>query len=331
MVSIKDIARETGYSSATVSKALNGGTDIGKDTGEKIRAIAKQMGYFPNAAARALKTKRSYNLGVIFHQHMGSGLTHEYFASLLNSFKVEAESQDYEITFINNRSRSYLDHCRYRQCDGIMLACSKSVGQEVLELAQSEIPLVSIDYVFENRTAIISDNIHDMSNLVRHIYEKGHRKIAFIHGENIPVTQKRLASFHHTCSALGLIIPPEYVIPAKYHNPPTSSYATRELLNLNNPPTCILYPDDFAYIGGMNEIEHQGLSIPADISVAGYDGIYLSQVLRPKLTTLQQDTEKIGQTAAVELIKAIQNPKAYIPQAIIIKGTLLEGDSVKQL
>ncbi len=331
MISIKDIAKECGYSSATVSKALNGGTDIGKETGEKIRAIAKRMGYFPNAAARALKTRRTYNLGVIFHQHMASGLTHEYFASLLNSFKVEAERQDYEITFINNCSRTYLDHCRYRQCDGIMLACSNFANPEVLELAQSEIPMVSVDYAFDHRTAILSDNIQDMSNLIRYVHDKGHRKIAFIHGEDTVVTRKRLASFYQTCSALDLHVPTGYVKPAKYHDPPTSTQATRELLNLNDPPTCILYPDDFAYVGGMNEIEHRGLSIPEDISVVGYDGIYLSQVLRPKLTTLYQDSERIGKEAAVELIEAIQNPKIYIPKQIIVKGEILKGESVKQL
>lgn len=102
MVSLKDIAKECGVSTATVSKALNGQHDIGEETKARVRETAERMGYFPNAAARALKTNRSYNVGVLFQEEAGSGLTHEYFSGVLNGIKVQVEKMGYDVTFINN-------------------------------------------------------------------------------------------------------------------------------------------------------------------------------------------------------------------------------------
>lgn len=292
------------------------------------------MGYFPNATARALKTNRSNNLGVLFVDQTQSGLTHEYFSHVLNSFKVEAERLGYDVTFISRNigdfSMSYYEHCKYRKCDGVVVASVDFNDPAVVELVRSEIPTVTIDHVFDNRTAILSDNVHSIRDLVHYLYGHGHRKIAFVHGEETAVTKKRLASFYKTCEELGIEVPDAYIKSALYHDPKSSGLATRELLALSERPTCIMYPDDFSFIGGMNEIEKSGLSIPEDISVTGYDGIYLSQVLRPRLTTWRQDTEALGREAAAKLIEAIVAPKTFIPQQVIVPGRLVEGGSVRK-
>ena len=101
MVSLKTIAEKCGVSTATVSKALNDQRDISEETKSRVRKTAEALGYFPNAAARALKTNRSYNIGVLFEEEAGSGLTHEYFSGVLNGLKVQSEKQGYDITFIN--------------------------------------------------------------------------------------------------------------------------------------------------------------------------------------------------------------------------------------
>ena len=103
MISMKELAQHCGVSVATVSKALNDQNDIGESTKNKIKKAAVKLGYYPNAAARSLKTNRSYNIGVLFVDEANSGLTHEYFAAVLEGFKVEAEKQGYDITFINSR------------------------------------------------------------------------------------------------------------------------------------------------------------------------------------------------------------------------------------
>ena len=101
MVSLKDIAQRCGVSTATVSKALHDQKDIGAETKNRIKKIAKEMGYFPNAAARVLKTKESNNIGVLYFDEAAMGLTHEYFAGVLNGIKAQAEMLGYDITFIN--------------------------------------------------------------------------------------------------------------------------------------------------------------------------------------------------------------------------------------
>lgn len=335
MTTIKDISKKCGYSVSTISKALNDSDEIGEETKKKIKEAAKEMGYFPNAAARLLKTNRSNNIGVLFVDEMQSGLTHEYFSAVLNSLKVEAEGLGFDITFISQNigdiTMSYYEHARYRNCDGIVIACVDFYDPAVIELINSDIPTVTIDHMFNASTAILSDNLSGSRDLVHHIAERGHTRIAFIHGEDTTVTQRRLAGFHKACSELKIRTPESYLKRARYHDPKSSAIATRELLSLPERPTCIMYPDDFSFIGGMNEIEHQGLSIPDDISVAGYDGIYLSQVLRPKLTTYRQDTESLGREAARQIISQIADKKTFVPRQIWIKGELLVGDSIRKI
>lgn len=332
MVSIKDVSVRCGVSVATVSKALNDHSDIAEATKENVRRIAKEMGYFPNSSARALKTNRTYNLGVLFVDEAQSGLTHEYFANVLDSFKVEAERNGYDITFISKhtgqKNMSYYEHSKYRGVDGVVIACIDFSDPGVVELIHGELPVVTIDHVFDNRTAIISDNIKGMHDLITYIYEMGHRKIAYIHGADSSVTQNRVGSFYRTLGDLGIEVPDEYVMNGIYHDPAITAKLTKELLDLKDRPTCIILPDDFSVVGAMNAIKELGLRIPEDISIAGYDGILLSQVLDPKLTTLQQDTKALGRSAAEKLISLIENPKASIIERVVVEGKVLQGKSV---
>jgi LacI family transcriptional regulator len=332
MVTITDISKACGVSRATVSKALNGASDVSPETTKRVRETAAALGYLPNATARALKMGRSYNVGVLFSDTTGGGISHEYFSRILESVKAEAERLGYDITFISKDlgrlSMDYYEHAKYRSCDGVVIASADFQDPAVIRLATSEIPTVTLDYSFDSRSSILSDNVRGMEELVRFVHAKGHRKIAFIHGELTSVTQKRLASFRRTCAELGIPVPAEYVRPAVYHDPRSSGLATRALLALEERPTCILFPDDLSYLGGMSELERNGLSVPKDMSVAGYDGIPLSQVLRPRLTTYQQGAEQMGKEAARLLIEQIEKPDTWIPQQITVEGRLLEGSTV---
>jgi len=333
VVSMKDIARRCGVSVATVSKALNGQPDIGEETRERINAVAAEMGYMTNSAARALKTSRTYNLGVLLVDERRNGLTHEYFSALLESFKVEAEAHGYDITFINRnvggRTTSYLQHCKYRGVDGLAIACVNFSDPQVREVADSGLPLVTFDYMFPNRMAVMSDNVSGMENLVRYVYEKGHRKIAYIYGDKSAVTKERLTGFHNACEGLGLEIPEEYMKESLYHDPERCALATKKLMALEERPSCILFPDDFSAIGGVRALAELGLRIPEDISVAGYDGINLAQVIG--LTTFCQNAQVLGRTGAQKLIGLIENPKDNPPERILIAGQIAEGKTVGTL
>lgn len=333
MVSLKDIAIRCGVSTATVSKALNGQKDVGESTKEKIKKIADEMGYFPNSAARVLKTKRSYNLGVLFQEDAGSGLKHEYFSGVLNGLKSQAESMGYDITFMNtffeNRKMSYYEHCRYRNFDGVVIVAANYNETGVIELMNSGFPVVTIDYIHHNCTAVNSNNVKGIEDLVRYIFSQGHRKIAYIHGQKSSyVTRERLASFYRITKELGLEIPDEYVKEAVYLETKQTAIQTKELLNLKEPPTCILYPDDTSLIGGRNVIIENSMKIPDDISIAGYDGILISQLLHPKITTIGQATEEIGRESAKRLIRAIEHPKTTLVERVVIGGELYKGQSV---
>lgn len=340
MASMKDISKVCGVSVATVSKALNNHSDIGEETKRYIKKVAREMGYLPNSAARALKTNRTHSIGVLFADDDSSGLTHDYFAGVLDSFKRMAEKCGYDLTFINsskNRvdSMTYLEHSRYRGYDGVVIACIDFTDPEVLELVQSNIPLVTIDYVFNGHIAVVSDNVSGMRDLMEYICRRGHRKIAYIHGANTgsssTVTTNRLTSFYRTAEQFGIEIPAEYVREGFYRDTDNAYKITNEMLNFSDPPTCIIYPDDFAAFGGINAIRERGLRVPEDISVAGYDGIPAARHLSPRMTTLRQDTEQIGFMAARELISLIERPKSTIIEQISVKGSLVEGASVSTL
>ena len=340
MVSMKDIATKCGVSVATVSKALNGQKDIGEETRKRICAVAEEMGYMANSVARALKTNRSYNLGMLFVDERRSGLGHEYFSTILEGFKAEAESHGYDITFINShvgdQPTSYVKHCRYRGLDGIVVACVNFYDPRIQQLAVSGIPMVTIDYKFEGHTAVMSDNVNGVDSLVRYAYSMGHRKIAFLHGEDTAVTQGRLTGFHQACQELGLTVPEEYIIPCVYHDPDLCEQATRRLLQLPDPPTCILFPDDFSFIGGHNAMLEAGRLIPCldfencrALSAMGYDGINLARMMN--LTTYTQNALEIGKTAAEHLIRRIEHPSDFSPQQVLVSGALQKGKSVQDL
>ena len=334
MVSMKDIAHRCGVSIATVSKALNGQLDIGEETRGRILRTAEEMGYMTNAAARALKTKRTYNLGVLFVDPMHGGLAHEFFSAVLDGIRREAERSNYDITFINNfgsRASTYLQHCRYRGVDGVVIASADFTDPMVTELVNSELPVVTIDHVFNNHIAIVSDNTRGMEALVRYAASRGHRRLALIHGEKTTVTLNRLAGFYRACEALDIPVRDEWVREGVFHDPQGCRRITKELLAQPEKPTCIFFPDDYSYIGGLNAVTEAGLRIPEDISAVGYDGIPLSRIVSPVLTTWRQDTAGMGAAAASGLIGLIEHPRTAILDRVVVRGSLQEGGSVRQL
>ena len=132
------------------------------------------------------------------------------------------------------------------------------------------------------------------------------------------------------CGApVGLEIPDLYIREGVYHDPDNCEAVTRELLTLPERPTCIIFPDDFSYIGGLKALTDAGLRVPEDISAVGYDGIHLARVL--KLTTYYQDTKALGTTAAKKLIQLIEHPKTTLMDSAVIPGRLLQGDTVKAI
>ncbi|MBQ8201606.1 MAG: LacI family DNA-binding transcriptional regulator [Clostridia bacterium] len=328
MVTIKMIAQRCGLSTAAVSRALNHLPGVSPENAERVRQTAKEMGYYPNAAARTLKTNRTNLIGVLYRNR----LAHEFFSVVLEGIHEEAERSGYELTFLNSEpGMSYHDHARQRQCAGVIVVQGLFDYDSVMTLVQSSIPTVSIEYEYPEGTTIINDNVGAMEDIVHYVHRMGHERIAFIHGEICQVTNERLAGFFRGCRDCGITVPDEYIRPARFRTPYTSADATRELLALPHPPSCILYPDDVSYLGGMAEIEKQGLSIPEDISCFGFDGVSMSRALRPRLTTYYQNAEEMGARAAREVIGAIEDPRCSVPRTVLVSGRIQQGDTVRDL
>lgn len=329
-VSLKELAKTCKLSVSTVSKALNGYDDVNPNTREFVLKTARDLGYFPNASARALKTGRTLNLGVLFVDDNESGLTHTYFSEVLDSFKVEVEKRGYDITFINHNIGSYpmtyLEHCRYRNVDGICVACAEFDNPEVMELANGGIPMVTIDHIYDTCSCVLSENRAGVEQLMRHVYEMGHRKIAFIHGTDSHVTRMRIEGYRCMLDEFGLPFRPEYLVGCSYQAPEEAQRCVSGMLALEEAPTCILMPDDFSALGGIEAVRSAGLSVPEDISLVGYDGTRLLQRFRPKLTTLQQDTFRLGQEAAKLLVEDIEAFDS--PRQVTVDGRLIPGETV---
>ncbi len=320
---------------STVSKALNGYPDISAATRTAVERAAREMGYFPNAHARALKAKRTYNLGVLFADDNESGLTHSYFSAVLEAFKRTVENNGFDVTFISHNigaSRmTYLEHCNQREIDGVCIACVNFNDPEVVALVNSPLPVITIDHLFNNRSCIQSNNAEGIKTLVEYVHSMGHRRIGYIHGPTSTVTDTRLGSFYRTMESLGLPVDETLLAEAQYVNPASVYQAARRLLTMDNRPTCLLVCDDYAALGAMEAVNDAGLRIPEDISVAGFDGIDLMQLVRPRITTIKQDTHRIGVEAALRLVQQIRNPKLNYPEIVVVPCTLIEGMTVAKI
>lgn len=332
-ITIKDIAKQCNMSISTVSKVFNGYPDISEETRRQVLKTARDMGYQPNALARALKTNRTYNLGVLFVDENTSGLTHPFFAAMLNAFKAESEAHGYDITFINHNigttQMTYLEHCRYRNVDGVCLACVDFYSSEVAELVNSDIPTATVDHVFNNRPCIASDNASGIRMLVNYAAAMGHRRIAYIHGQrNSSVTETRLTGFYREMQAHGFPVPEGYVLEGNYVDVNITRRHMTTLLQRSDRPTCVLLPDDASYFGALEAINAAGLRLGRDVSVAGYDGIPLTQSLHPRLTTVFQDAETMGRQAALRLIDRVEHPNTAPNDMVTVPVRLIVGETI---
>lgn len=279
-------------------------------------------------------TAKTGRMGILYAEESGRGLTHPFFVPILNAIKEEAEDHGYDITFISRRAAGgeggYLEHCRRQGLDGVCLVCVDFEADAVKALVDSDMPCVTVDHIFKGVPAVISDNETGVQKLVEYAIERGHRRIAFVHGHNNSVvTRTRIRQFKNTMDYYSLPVPPEYVREGKYDNIPLTRQVVGELLRLEERPTCILLPDDIAYLGAQDAARELRMSIPGDVSFAGYDGIALGQALEPKLTTIRQSSDEIGAAAAQALIKLIEStprPRRFMPAIFPVE--FVEGGTI---
>ena len=323
---ISEVARHCGIDPAVARRVLLSRVrEIDEQTRRKVMESADALGYAPPA--------RADNIGIVYADESGRGLTHPFFSLILNAFRDEAQARGYDVTFIHTAAgaepEDLIERCLNLNVDGVCMVCVDFEAPGIKALAACGLPCLTVDHIYRRVPAVLSDNETGVQKLVERAISKGHTRIAFINGQNNSiVTRTRISQFNYTMAYHSLPVRPEYVREGRYHDIPLVRSIVGELLKLPEPPTCILLPDDMTYLGAQEAARAMGLRIPEDVSFAGYDGIPMTQALTPPLTTIRQSSDRIGQMAARRLIDLIENPDAASRKPIVFPVELIEGGTI---
>ncbi|MDR2504709.1 MAG: LacI family transcriptional regulator [Oscillospiraceae bacterium] len=334
-VTIREVSQRCGLSISSVSKALNNYPNVREETRLRVLKVANEIGYCPNILARGLKTNKTRNIGVLLTTDVHNAMLHTFFALMLNGFRSEADKFGYDVTLINQRvhekRRSLLNHIRSRNFDAVCFMCVDFADTQINDVILSEVPCITIDHAFDGSDCILADNKGGMRKLVDYAVRMGHTKIAYVYGTPSFVTSVRYDTFVTCMSEHRLAVPREYLIESYYHDPKASAAATRVLLSLPNPPTCVLYPDDLCALGAIEAVRTCGLSVPNDLSIIGYDGTDVLQKISPRLTTMRQHADEIGRRAIQRLLEKVDSPNNPPHHADIIPSALIEGETTARI
>ncbi|RSK25701.1 LacI family transcriptional regulator [Bacillus sp. HMF5848] len=322
MLTIYDIAKQTGFSPTTVSKALNDYHDVSQKTKKKILEAAEELGYLPNSHARSLTTKKSWTIGVVFVESLGIGVKHPFFNAVIESFRQHVETEGYDLLFasrnIGNKQKSYLEHFKYRGVDGIVIVSTSNNDEQVQEVLNSSIPTVVIDINSEETSVVYSDNISGSKQAVEYLHSLGHRRIAHIAGHHSTFAgEQRLLGYEKAMNDLNLPLREDYVVDGRFFSRESGYEAMKKLLKLSTPPTAVFVAGDNMAIGAIEAIRDSGFDVPKDFSVMGFDDIELSQFITPSLTTIRQRTYVIGKESAKLLVHQMKSREKMIACAVV--------------
>lgn len=317
-MTIYDIAKQLNVSSATVSKVINNYPDVSAKTREKVQNFLKEINFHPNAHAQSLSTKKSWMIGVVYYEDTGVGLSHPYFSAIIDSFKKSVEAEGYSIHFGSKNSRlmndNYLDYFQYRNVDGIVIFCTDQNDKQTWQMIESEIPVVIIDMKVDGATTVTSDNELGCQLAIDYLAKLGHQKIAHIAGcqGNNWASQVREHGFIAAMTKNQLAILPGFIQYGKDFTFESGYQAMQQLLANPERPTAVFAASDLMAAAAIEAINDAGLRVPEDISVIGFDDIELAKFLKPKLTTVRQNTVELGRSAAKLLINHIDKNQSEV-------------------
>ena len=324
-INIRELARRSGVSVGTVSRALNGYPDVRKETRERVLALAEELEYTPNAAARRLVTRRSDVVGVFLDTGEGHpDLQHPFFHEVLVGVKRHLGVAGYDLLlFASEREgtgvhpRSYLQRCLHHGVAGVVVMGVDADAPEIGRLARSALPVVSIDLELEGRatTWVTSDSESGAAQAVSHLSALGHRRVGHIAGPlDTSPGRARLRGFQRAMAASGLAYDDALIAYGDYYFE-SGQAAMEHLLALAEPPTAVFAASDMMAIGAMRAVHEAGLSVPRDISIVGFDDIAAAGMSRPSLTTVKQDMQAVGAAAVEALLGYLAEDGAEEPAA----------------
>ncbi|MBA2874281.1 LacI family DNA-binding transcriptional regulator [Thermaerobacillus caldiproteolyticus] len=313
MTTIKDIAKAAGVSITTVSRALNGYSDVNEKTRQKIIDIAKQLNYSPNTLARGLVMNKSKTIGLLV-----SGLTREsakdnFTFEVLAGVNQYVGEVDYDMvlfstTSTKQREKTYTQLCRERRVDGAILQGIRVDDPYLQEVVESDIPCVLIDIPIESETVgyVTTDNVLGAKKAVRHLVELGHKCIAMINGyEYAFVSEQRLKGFKEALFEADLPFYEHWVANGAFKEEQAEQEAIR-LLTEYPDITAFFCASDLMALGVMKAVKQLGKRVPDDVAVIGYDDIILASYATPTLSTIAQNKFAMGYEAAKLLIQMLE-------------------------
>ncbi|MEI3851013.1 MULTISPECIES: LacI family DNA-binding transcriptional regulator [unclassified Ensifer] len=327
---IKDIAERAGVSVATVSRALSGSSLVTDETRKRIHELARELNYRPNVSARNLRTRRSMSVLLVVRD-----VGNPFYLEILKGVEATARAAGYAVLMGNtendpDREVEYFNMLRDGHADGMILMTGKLPEPQPGESAAvSHLPIVVALEMIETAgfPHVQIDNSAAARSAVEHLIALGHRRIAHIAGPLPEVmAMHRRDGYRAAMAAAGLPIPEGYEVRGDYLLESGEACATA-LFDLAEPPSAIFVANDEMAYGAIHALRRLGLDVPGDVSVVGFDDLYLSKAFYPPLTTVSQPRADIGRTAMSLLLNILSGdddasaPAVVLPTALNIRGS----------
>ncbi len=330
---MKDIAQDLGVSLMTVSKALRSHSDISEETRRRVMKRARELNYRPNWIARSLVTRRTYMVGLIIPD-----LMHSFFAEVAKGVARRFEPLGYQIVISNSEENPeaevrQIEALLDRNVDGVILASTQSSARSesfrILESRKAFFVLIDrmpAGYA-GHYVGVRDEEIGAIAT--RHLIDQGCERIAHLRGPAIPPGSGRLRGYRRTLAQHRLATSPEYVVSGQHQD--VSGYeGMRQLLRLRRRPDGVFCYNDPVAAGAIKAILEAGLSVPGDIAVIGAGNVHYSDLLRVPLSTVDQSSSVIGESAAELLAHCIEAKKPIPPKRILIPPKLVVRESSKR-
>ncbi len=327
----KDIARELGVSVITVSKALRGHADISEKTRQRILACVKEMGYEPNLTARSLTTGHSEIVGLIVPD-----LLNPFFTELANSLGKVLREHSYGLILSSSQDNPQIEEKEIRMMlargvDALLIASCQSALEGFFGLSQQRTPLVLLDRPFPRLRAnfVGTDDYAGGKLATEHLIGLGRRRLAYIGSPDVSEGEDRCRGFRNALRNENIEVDENAILsnPLISGSADTEGYAMMQtLLERRPPPNGVFCHNDVVAIGAMKATLDAGLSIPEDIAFVGFDNVRYSKYLQIPLTSMDQSTGQLGETAAKLALELIHN-KSEKPQTILLTPTLVVRES----
>lgn len=331
-VTIKDVARESGYSIATVSKALNGVDVVKESTKIKILETAKRLEYSPNLIGKQLKSGSTKTLGFFT-----SSVTGPYFAVLLDALANFSEKNGYGLNvFISSDREKIMNTIRGRLVDGALIFDAIIDDDDINVFTNEHISSVFLDRKVSNEytSSSVFDSKAAGRTMGNYLINLGHQNIAYIAGyDGVYDSELRLSGLKQALNDHGLVFQPHNRIAGMFEEEASYnailSFLRAVRLNGYELPTAFVAGNDISAIGAIKALQHEGLNVPEDISVVGFDDIDVAEYFNPPLTTIRNPIMAQARSA-VELLIASLNGQREIPSQVL-HGELVIRKSAKNI